>query len=209
MKDKAELLDRRCFVVAFAAVLAALTLTHPGSAAAQATNAPEAENWMSTLTDRKSLGAPVNLLRFADGVYVLTKPIAWSPDPGQPHKRVEVPAGFVTDFASTPRPFWSIVRPESEYAYAAIVHDYLYWTQDRPKEESDEIFKLVMKDLGIEATTIAAVNAAARFGGNEAWLSNARLKASGEKRVLNLNKFPSDPTTRWEDFKKRPTVFAE
>jgi hypothetical protein len=206
MTDETKSLDRRCFVVAFVAALAAVASAYPGYAAAQATRAPEQEDWLYALTERKSLGAPLSLLRFADGVYVLTKPIAWSPNPGQPYKRVEVPAGFVTDFVSIPRTFWSIVHPDGEYAYAAIVHDYLYWTQDRPREESDQIFKLVMEDLKIDSTTITVVLAAVRLGGNQAWESNARLKAGGEKRVVKT--FPSDPTTRWEDFKKKPNVFG-
>jgi hypothetical protein len=204
MTDETKSLDRRRFVVV--AALTAFVSAYPSYAAAQATRPPEQEGWLQSLTERKSLGAPLSLLRFADAVYVLTKPIAWSPNPGQPYKRVEVPAGFVTDFASIPRTFWSITRPDGEYAYAAIVHDYLYWTQERPREESDQIFKLVLEDLKIDPKTIAIVHAAVRLGGNAAWDSNARLKANGEKRIVKT--FPSDPTTRWEDFKKQPAVFG-
>src|ERR1700738_3490712 len=107
MTDETESLDRRCFVVAFVAALAAVMSAYPGYDAAQPTRSSEQEDWLDELNDRKSLGAPLYLLRFADGVYVLTKPIAWSPNPGQPHNRVEVPSGFVTDFASIPRTFWS------------------------------------------------------------------------------------------------------
>jgi hypothetical protein len=205
MADETKSFDRRCFVVAFVAALTAVISACPGYVAAQAGKPSEREDWLNSLTERKPLGGPLYLLRFADRVYVLTKPIAWSPNPGQPYKRVEVPPGFVTDFASVPRAFWSVVRPDGDYAYAAIIHDYLYWTQDRSREESDQIFKLVMEDLNIDATTIKVVQAAVRRGGNAAWESNARLKAGGEKRILKT--FPSDPTTRWEDFKKQPNVF--
>lgn len=39
----------------------------------------------------------------------------------------EIPVGFVTDFASVPRSFWSIFPPyDSRYAKAAVIHDYGY-----------------------------------------------------------------------------------
>jgi hypothetical protein len=47
--------------------------------------------------------------------------------------------------------------------------------------------------------------AVSRFG-QAAWDSNAELKASGEKRLLK--KYPSDPTTTWDEWKKQPDVFA-
>lgn len=40
-------------------------------------------------------------------------------------KAVSVPAGFVTDFASTPRPLWIFAPPTGSYARAAVIHDHL------------------------------------------------------------------------------------
>jgi hypothetical protein len=37
--------------------------------------------------------------------------------------------GFVTDFASIPRPFWSLLPTWGQYGPASIVHDFLYWDQ--------------------------------------------------------------------------------
>ena len=42
---------------------------------------------------------------------------------------IVVPAGFVTDFASTPRALWSVIPPTGRYQLAAVVHDFLYWDQ--------------------------------------------------------------------------------
>jgi hypothetical protein len=120
-----------------------------------------------------------------------------------------VPPGFVTDFASIPRAFWSFLPPDGEYAYAAILHDYLYWIQSRSREESDEILKFAMEDLKVGSITIGAIHSAVRIGGGGAWDSNKQAKTKGEKRLLKIDKFPNDPTTRWEDFKKRQDVFAD
>lgn len=42
---------------------------------------------------------------------------------------ITVPEGFITDFASIPRPFWSIINPAGKIKPAALVHDYLYSKQ--------------------------------------------------------------------------------
>ncbi len=79
----------------------------------------------------KASDSPLYMGRFKDPVYFLLHPITWKPNPDQAdqYKAVEVPKGFVTDLASIPQVFWNVLRPDDKYAYAAIVHDYLYWTQ--------------------------------------------------------------------------------
>jgi hypothetical protein len=39
---------------------------------------------------------------------------------------IQVPAGYVTDFASVPPMLWSICPPIGKYNRAALIHDYLY-----------------------------------------------------------------------------------
>lgn len=53
---------------------------------------------------------------------------------------IDVPADFKTDFASIPRIFWTILPPDGEYTQAAVLHDYLYRTHLRSREEADKIF---------------------------------------------------------------------
>src|SRR5690348_11529740 len=72
--------------------------------------------------------APLHLGRFADAMYFLREPVGWAPNPGQEsHKPVKVPIGFVTDFASIPRVFWTMLPKDGLYTYPAIIHDFLYW----------------------------------------------------------------------------------
>src|SRR5262245_7866555 len=76
-----------------------------------------AEDWM----DRWSMiarapGGPLQVSRFKEPLYFLLKPISWTPNAGQAgYQAVEVPTGFVTDFASIPRAFWSLLRPDGDY----------------------------------------------------------------------------------------------
>jgi hypothetical protein len=144
--------------------------------------------------------------RFVEPMYYLLKPITWTPNRGQERfGEVTAPAGFVTDLASIPRAFFSLLRPDGEYTYPAIVHDYLYWMQERPREDCDMILKLGMQDFGVGATTVKTIYTAVRAGGGVSWRNNAKRKRAGEKRVLK--RFPDDPRVRWEDWKKKPDVF--
>jgi hypothetical protein len=213
MDGPTQRLDRRTFIAASGgALVAAIAPIQIGSAAARPVT-PRAEmtkeQWLDTLLNSRSLDNPLYLFRFVERVYVLTKPIAWAPNPGQAPKRVDVPPGFVTDFASIPRPFWAFLPPDGQYAYAAVVHDYLYWVQDRPREECDDIFKFAMEDLKVGGATIGTIHIALRLGGAGSWDVNKRAKQQGEKRIARTDKLPNDPTARWEDFKKRPGVFVD
>ncbi|ECG6032325.1 DUF1353 domain-containing protein [Salmonella enterica subsp. enterica serovar Eastbourne] len=62
---------------------------------------------------------------------------------------ISVPAGFVTDLASVPRIFWTLLPPDGKYAKAAIIHDYLYDNALRTKKEADRIFLDGMRVLGV------------------------------------------------------------
>ncbi|EFR3310104.1 DUF1353 domain-containing protein [Salmonella enterica] len=62
---------------------------------------------------------------------------------------IEVPAGFVTDLASVPRIFWTLLPPDGKYAKAAIIHDWMYDNALRTKKEADLIFLDGMTVLGV------------------------------------------------------------
>ena len=57
--------------------------------------------------------------------------------------------GFQTDFASIPSLFWMMLPPDGQYTAAAVVHDYLYFTQTRTRLASDRIFLEAMKVLKV------------------------------------------------------------
>jgi uncharacterized protein DUF1353 len=152
-----------------------------------------------------AVSEPLHVGRFADRIYYLTKPIGWKPNPGQKAHEVRVPIGFVTDFASIPRIFWSALPPDGLYTYPAIVHDFLYWEQTVSRSEADAILRYAMEDFRVGARTIDVIYAGVRAGGSFAWNENAALKGSGEKRILRS--FPSEPTVRWADWKMKPGVF--
>lgn len=137
--------------------------------------------------------------------YYLDGALEWKPNPGQKLVSVKVPKGFVTDLASVPSILWAKYPPMGRYAYAAIVHDYLYWEQSTSRADADQIFKVAMKDAGVDSATMSDFHIALRTLGGLAWNNNAKMKAAGEKRVLA--RFPADPLTSWEAWKQMPNVF--
>jgi hypothetical protein len=165
------------------------------------------EKWFKEFFESKPPAGALHLFRFADEVYVITKPISWVPGPDQvnKYKRVDVPVGFVTDLASVPRIFWQFLPRDGKYTYPAIVHDYLYWMQHQPRESADDILRIGMEEFNIDNVVINAVYWGVKAGGRFAWSNNASLKSKGEKRVLK--RLPADPLIRWEDWKKQPDVF--
>jgi Protein of unknown function (DUF1353) len=156
---------------------------------------PEAPSFLANPTNS------LYLSRFADPVYFLTRPLSWK---GSKYEGVEVPVGFVVTFDSVPQ---SLIRPEGDFIIPMIIHDYLYWTQAKSREVSDEIFRLALQDFAVDQKMISTFYQAIRAFGQQAWDDNARLKAQGEKRVLK--EFPKDPKTRWSDWKTRPGVFSD
>jgi hypothetical protein len=101
---------------------------------------------------------------------------------------VNVPPGFRTDFASVPRPFWTIISPWGRHGRAAIVHDFLYQlgavtdvgagSMRRPsKREADRIFREAMAVL--DAVILGRSRFWSRFGSS---VVGARIWVAGWRR---------------------------
>lgn len=80
---------------------------------------------------------------------------------------VTVPAGYLTDGASVPRPLWSVIPPWGAYGQAAVVHDLLceYLSivdHGKPtaitRKRCDEIFDEAMIVLGVDTETRERIN---------------------------------------------------
>lgn len=87
-----------------------------------------------------------------------------------------VPAGFVTDFASVPRPVVWLIPTYGVYTPAAILHDHL-WAAARTPEpllsraDADGLFRRSLRELGVSAPKRWVMWAGVRAGSG---LSDAR-----------------------------------
>ncbi|WP_316171111.1 DUF1353 domain-containing protein [Bradyrhizobium sp. SZCCHNRI1058] len=203
-------LQRRNFLLlgSKAAAAGLVAIVGRDAHAAKVSNSALKSKWIDRLNEKKISDSPLYLGRFRDPMYFLTAPISWKPNPDQVGKAqpVEAPAGFVTDLASVPPVFFSLLRPDDDYAYAAILHDYLYWTQGRPKAEADLVIKYAMEDFSVAAWKKETIYRAVVAAGQSAWDKNAALKQQGEKRILK--KYPPNARVSWADWKRQPEVFA-
>jgi hypothetical protein len=90
---------------------------------------------------------------------------------------VQVPAGFLTDFASIPRFLWPILPPTGPYGPAAVLHDFMYrtggWRPDGPActlQEANRVLHLAMLDLPTVKTWERwAVDGGVGMGGRFTW----------------------------------------
>jgi hypothetical protein len=124
----------------------------------------------------------------SDGVYsVLTEPLYYRVD--LTHEEFNVPAGFVTDYASVPQVLQWVVPKLGAHSMPAVVHDYLYWDQTCTREEADKILYATMEEYGSYLPTRLLVYLAVRVGARWAWDESAAEKAKGLPRFVP----PPDP----------------
>jgi len=123
---------------------------------------------------------------------------------GQTRVSITVPKGFVTDFASIPQPFWSFgLSPSGRYSRAAIIHDYLYWTQACTRLEADNILVIAMKESMVPESTRNTIYRGVRLGGATAWNGNATARARGLPRVIPPDSMSFGPLELWPDYQTR------
>ena len=136
---------------------------------------------------------------FADGKYwYLREDLRWSSISGDQHI---VPKGFVTDFASIPRPLWSLLPKWARYGNAAVVHDYNYWVQEHDRKAADSAMVEGMRDLGVGALTRGTIYFFLRVFGGWAWRGNRKKREAGKVRVIS--EYPTNPLETWQSFQER------
>ena len=87
---------------------------------------------------------------------------------------VRVPAGFVTDFASVPRPLWWWIPAWGRHGFAAVLHDWLYYCQVTSRRMADDLFREAMAELGVGRAKRTLMWLAVRGPGWFAWAANRR-----------------------------------
>jgi hypothetical protein len=120
------------------------------------------------------------------------------------NESIVVPIGFVTDFASAPQALWSLgVSPHGRYSRAAIIHDYLYWSQVCTKEEADNIMLLAMIESEVSSGERFLMYRGVDFGGNPSWEENKADRGKGLPRVVpEALMLSAPPNATWEEWEK-------
>ena len=86
-------------------------------------------------------------------------------------KRIEVPVGFVTDYASIPKLLLGVFgRPSGKMAEPATLHDYLYRTKtDFSRKEADEVFFEALRGKGVSWFKAYTLYAGVRVAGSSSF----------------------------------------
>lgn len=83
--------------------------------------------------------------------------------------RVVVPAGFITDFNSSPRIIWSYFAP-TDCLEAGLVHDWLYANPNGlTRQQCDDIHRRILHLCGFRLTKRNAIYTGLRVGGWVPW----------------------------------------
>ena len=114
---------------------------------------------------------------------------------------ITVPAGFVTDFASTPRALWAVLPPFGTYQLGAVVHDFLYWDQGCTREEADALLRAAMAESRVEPLKRDAIWQAVRRGGEAAWTKNASEKQAGMPRIIPAAELKIPALAVWPEYR--------
>jgi|CXWL01.1.fsa_nt_gi hypothetical protein len=130
---------------------------------------------------------------------------------GYGEERIEVAEGFETDFASVPSLLWWILPQWGTYGNAAVVHDWLYWKQDRSRTEADGIFLEGMSLLGVSAWKKYLMYVAVRAFGWLGWWRNQWDRAAGFNRVRQQKVVEAGESSRrpgvsrrvWQHYRQR------
>lgn len=83
----------------------------------------------------------------------------------------KVPAGFVTDGASIPQEFWSLIGSPftGKYRVAAVFHDAAYSTLGMIKSHADNMLYEAMLELGCPRLHADVIYEGVRIGGQSAF----------------------------------------
>ncbi len=144
---------------------------------------------------------PVDFRPFVDGRHwIVRQPLTYTV--GISKDSVTVPVGFVTDFASIPQVFQSIIRQNGLYLLPAVVHDYLYWKQTCTREQSDRILMLGMIENKVSDIHRVPIYDVVRAAGGFAWEENARERAARLVRIIPADRLKVPANTLWPDYQR-------
>lgn len=127
-----------------------------------------------------SFTSPLVVEPISKNMWVLVEPFEYHVGHLGSDNVITVPAGFPTDFASSPQFAWSVIPPWGDYGKAAVIHDFLYVVQTRSRKESDNIFLEAMSVLKVNQCKKYIMYWYVRSLGWIAWKS--RKKAVEESR---------------------------
>ncbi len=115
----------------------------------------------------KQFSGPLRTEKIGRQKWEVLAPFSWPMD--LDGNIVIVPEGFITDGASIPRIFWTLIGPPmgGDYDQSAVLHDYFYNQELYTRRRADIEFLLSMRSEGVSWLKRIVMHRAVRtFGWN-------------------------------------------
>jgi hypothetical protein len=106
--------------------------------------------------------------------------------------RITVPVGFVTDLTSVPKIFWSLLPRWDKYGQAAVIHDYLYFSHEKDRKDSDKIFYEAMRVLGVDKWKAKLMYNSVRLFGNMSFRNSKAYILESTGKSITIPEFNLD-----------------
>lgn len=122
-----------------------------------------------------------------------------------------VPAGFLTDGASVPKPLWWILPPWGRYGQAAVLHDILCETRTMFRNEvpftinrkrADHIFRDAMSAAGVNVFERTVMFVAVRAWGIFGW-------SPSKKRMEKKRRLESDYMKQYGTYREPTAILSQ
>jgi hypothetical protein len=133
--------------------------------------------------------------------WIVAEDMTWTI--GHTGETIVVPKGFITDYASIPQFLWSFgLSPHGQYSRAAVLHDYLYWSQGCTRAQSDRLLVIAMKESEVGSFDESAIYQGVDKFGASAWHSNARERAMALPKIVpDEYLIPANPNINWNSYR--------
>ena len=100
-----------------------------------------------------------------------------------------VPEGFIYDYASIPRIFWTLFNPtHHRYAGPSTLHDYWYAAELFPQKICDQVFLYGLKSTGVLRVNRNLMYAAVRAFGHTTWKKHTQESVMQNRELINIDK---------------------
>lgn len=118
---------------------------------------------------------------------------------------VIVPRGFITDFASIPKPLQllrDLLPTTDRYGIPALVHDYLYWRQDCTRDQADNIMEIALKEAGVSLVERRIIREGVRQFGQSAWDENRKARQAGLIKTVGAPYDHVPLSGTWQEYRE-------
>lgn len=138
----------------------------------------------------------LNLRLLSDGKAILVDDYIYDVNGYQ----IKVFKGFITDGASIPKVLQCIYNPYGKWIKGAIIHDYLYSKYNDTginRKLADKIFKNIMKETGVNNSTINKFYKAVRLFGEMSWQNKIKNEGYKDQAMIDKTKEAREYYNYW------------